>query len=124
MTITAHHIAPDWKLNIHVLQTRTFKGSHTGKNVGALLKQACADWNLLDKEPFLVTDSATNIILAGVEAEMIPHLMCFSHTINLATQKAFKVASTVAKLLGRVRRVIDFFHCSVRAAEIQQDKQK
>ncbi|KAK0147119.1 Zinc finger BED domain-containing protein 1 [Merluccius polli] len=123
VTITAHHIAPDWKLNVHVLQTRAFKGSHTGKNVGALLKQACADWNLLDKEPALVTDNATNMILAGAEAEMSPHVMCFAHTINLATQKAFKV-DTVARMLGRVRRVVGFFHRSVRAAEILQDKQK
>nr|XP_054593369.1 E3 SUMO-protein ligase ZBED1-like [Nothobranchius furzeri] len=100
VTITAHHIAPDWELNVYVLQTRAFKGSHTGKNVGALLKQACADWKILDKEPALVTDNATNMVLAGVEAEMTPHLMCFAHTINLATQKAFKV-DTVARLLGK-----------------------
>ena len=123
VTITAHHITPDWTLNVHVLQTRAFKGSHTGKNIGALLKQACIDWKLFDKEPALVTDNASNMVLAGVEAEMSPHLMCFAHTINLATQKAFKV-DTVERLLGRVRRVVGFFHRSVRAAEILQDKQK
>lgn len=37
-----------------------------------LLKQACVDWNLLDKDPALVTD--TNMVLARVEAEMTPHL--------------------------------------------------
>ncbi|XP_015801943.2 E3 SUMO-protein ligase ZBED1-like [Nothobranchius furzeri] len=123
VTITAQHIAPDWELHVYVLQTRAFKGSHTGKNVGALLKQACVDWKILDKEPALVTDNATNMVLAGVEAEMTPHLMCFAHTINLATQKAFKM-DTVARLLGKVRRVVGFFHRSVRAAEILQDKQK
>lgn len=95
LTITVHHISPEWKLNVHVLQSRAFKGSHTGKNEGALLKRACPDWNLVDKEPALVTDNATNMVLAGVEAEMSPHLMCFAQTINLATQKAFKV-DTVA----------------------------
>ena len=123
VTITAHQITPDWTLNVHVLQTRAFKGSHTGKNIGALLKQACIDWKLFDKEPALVTDNASNMVLAGVEAEMSPHLMCFANTINLATQKAFKV-DTVERLLGRVRRVVGFFHRSVRAAEILQDKQK
>ena len=98
LTITAHHIAPDWKLNVHVLQTRAFKGSHTGNNIGALLKQAC----------IALTDNAINIVLAGVEAEMNHHLMCFAHTINLATQKAFKV-DTAARLLARVRKVIGFF---------------
>uniref|UniRef100_A0A668ALH7 BED-type domain-containing protein n=1 Tax=Myripristis murdjan TaxID=586833 RepID=A0A668ALH7_9TELE len=123
VTITAHHITPDWQLKGHVLQTRVFKGSHTGKNIGALLKQACVDWNLLDKDPALVTDNASNMVIAGEEAEMTPHLMCFAHTINLATQKAFKV-NTVTGLLGRVRKVVGFFHHSVRAAEILQEKQK
>ncbi|XP_077375916.1 E3 SUMO-protein ligase ZBED1-like [Festucalex cinctus] len=123
ITITAHHINSDWQLKCHVLQTRVFKGSHTGKNIGALLKQACTDWNLVDKHPALITDNASNMVLAGEEAEMSPHLMCFAHTINLASQKAFKV-NTVARLLGRVRRVVSFFHRSVRAVNILQEKQK
>jgi len=55
--------------------------------------------------------------IPSVEAEMSPH------TINLATQKAFKV-DTAARLLGRVRKVVGFFYCSVRAAGILQDKEK
>ena len=107
VTITAHHISPDWELRNHVLQIRVFNESHTGRNIGALLKEACADWNILDKDPALVTDNARNMLVAGVEAEMSPHLTCFAHTLNLASQKAFHV-DTTARLLGKIRRVVGF----------------
>lgn len=61
-------------------------------------------------QPALVNDNATNMILADVEAEMSLHLMC--------TQKAFK-RETV-----RLWKVVGFFYCSVRAAEILQHKEE
>lgn len=123
VTITAHHISPDWELRNHVLQTRVFNDSHTGRNIGALLKDACADWNISDKHPALVTDNARNMIVAGAESEMSPHLTCFAHTLNLASQKAFHV-DIAARLLGRVRRVVGFLHRNIRGAEILREKQQ
>ena len=123
MTITAHHISPDWELRSHVLQTRIFNESHTGKNIGALLKEACIEWNIARKEPALVTDNARNMIVAGVEAEMTPHLGCFAHTLNLASQKALHV-DTAARLLGIVRKVVGFLHRNIRGAEILREKRQ
>lgn len=64
------------------------------------MKEACAAWNLADKEPAQVTDNATNIVLAGVKAEMSSYLLCVTHTINLATQKVFNV-NAVAKVIWK-----------------------
>ncbi len=121
VTITAHHISPGWELRSHVLQTRVFNESHTEKNIGALLKKV--DWNAADKERALVTGNARNMIVAGVEAEMTPHLRCFAYTLSLTSQKAFQV-DTAARLLGGVRRVVGFLHRSIRGAEILQEKQQ
>lgn len=63
------------------------------------------------------------MIVAGLEAEMRPHLVCFAHTLNLASQKALQV-DTAAKLLGRVRRVVGFLHRSIRGAEILRQKRE
>ena len=57
VTITVHYVTPDWELTSHVLQTRVFNESHTGKNIGVLLKEACLEWNIDDKDPALVTDN-------------------------------------------------------------------
>lgn len=88
-----------------------------------MLKEVCVNWGIADKEPALVTDNARNMILAGVEAEMTPHLACFAHTLNLASQKAFQV-DTAARLLGRIRRVVGFLHRNIRGAEILREKQQ
>lgn len=64
--------------------TNLFNDSHTGPNISTLLKEACADWKITDKDPALVTDNARNMIVAGHEVEMRPHLTCFAHTLNLA----------------------------------------
>ena len=53
-----------------------YSTSHTQEKTGALLKEACIEWNIAHKEPALVTDNtAQNMIAAGVEAEMTPHLL-------------------------------------------------
>ncbi len=57
---------------------------------------------------------------AGVEAETTPHLSCFAHTLNLASQKAFQV-DIAARLLGRV---VGFLHRNIRGAEILREKQQ
>lgn len=123
VTITAHHISQKWELKSHVLQTRVFNESHTGKNIGALLKEACVEWNIADKDPALVTDNAANMLVAGREAGLSPHIGCFAHTLNLASQKAFNV-DDADTLLSKVRKMVGFLHRNIRAAEILREKQK
>ncbi|XP_041853351.1 E3 SUMO-protein ligase ZBED1-like isoform X2 [Melanotaenia boesemani] len=122
VTITVHYVAPDWSMKTHVLQTRVFNESHTGKNIGALLRDACMEWKIEKKNPALVTDNARNMIAAGQEAEMNPHVTCIAHTINLASQKAFQVQHA-ARVLGQVRRIVTFFHHSPKASEILHQNQ-
>ncbi len=57
------------------------------------------------------------------EAGLEPHIKCFAHTINLATQAGLGVAR-VTRLLGRVRRITAFFHRSSTAAALFMSKQK
>ncbi|KAK0134297.1 hypothetical protein N1851_030148 [Merluccius polli] len=56
-----------------VLQTRVLNEAHTGKNIGALLREACTEWKISDKNPTIVTDNTRNMIVAGAEAQFSPH---------------------------------------------------
>lgn len=67
------------------------------------------------KGPAITTDNASNIVRAVKESGLGQHIGCFAHTINLATQRGLKV-SQVDRLLGRVRRVVTYFHKSTSAA--------
>ena len=125
ITITAHAINKDWNMESVVLQTRPLYESHTGANIAEVLQTAVTDWEL--KKPnhdiAVVTDNARNMDVAVREVGLMPHIKCFAHTINLATQAGLGVPR-VAHLLGQVRRVAAFFHRSSTAAAVLISKQK
>lgn len=126
ITITAHTVNSDWKMENVVLQTRPLFESHTGANIAEVLQTAVTDWEL--KKPnhdiTIVTDNARNMDVAVREAGLKPHIKCFAHTINLATQAGLGVPR-VARLLGRVRRVAAFFQLnSCRGLNFQTEAAK
>nr|XP_054590993.1 E3 SUMO-protein ligase ZBED1-like [Nothobranchius furzeri] len=122
VTITAHYISSDWQLVSHVLQTRALYESHTGANLAELLSEVVDEWHLADKDIVLVTDNASNMIRAA-EVGKFPQVKCFTHTLNLAAQRALKL-QTVSRLLGRICRVSTFFHHSTIANHQLQSNQK
>lgn len=122
VTITSHHIDPEWKMKTFVLQTRVLNEAHTGKNIGGLLREACTEWKISDKNPAIVTDNARNMIVAGAEAQFSPHITCFAHTLNLASQKGLGV-DRASRLLGKVRKIVGYFHRSPIACHVLQEKQ-
>ncbi|XP_039602239.1 E3 SUMO-protein ligase ZBED1-like [Polypterus senegalus] len=128
VTITAHAITSEWEIKTFVLQTRVLFESHTGHNIGEVLKSAVSEWELdmiynNHKGIAVVTDNARNMGVAVKEAGLSPHLKCFAHTLNLASQAGFKV-NHVSHLLGRVRRVAAFFHSSSTATAVLTSKQQ
>ncbi|XP_046335904.1 E3 SUMO-protein ligase ZBED1-like [Haliotis rufescens] len=70
--------------------TRIIEESHTGVNIGKVLKDALEEWGLQHKQTDLVTDNAANTGIAAEVADM-KHISCFAHTLNLATQKGLKL---------------------------------
>ncbi|XDV25419.1 hypothetical protein PO909_029340 [Leuciscus waleckii] len=92
------------------------------KNIGALLREACMEWKISDKNPAIVTDNGRNMIVAGAEAQFSPHITCFAHTLNLASQKGLGV-DRASRLLGKVRKIVGYFHRSPIASHALQEKQ-
>ena len=107
-----------------MFQTRKMHESHTATNIASVLMDAVDGWQVSRVMGLLplVTDNASNIVLAAREANFQPHIGCFAHTINLATQRALEV-DALARLLGRVRRIVAFFHRSTAAAHLLKEKQ-
>ncbi len=65
----------------------------------------------------------THMELAVREAGLSPHIKCFAHTFNLASQAGL-IVSRVSRLLGHVRKVMAFFHRSATATAVLTEKQK
>ncbi len=65
----------------------------------------------------VTTDNAKNIANAVEAVGFSPNIRCFAHTVNLASQKGMGVNQM--QLLGRVRKVVTFFHRSTTAAALK-----
>ena len=96
--------------------------SHTGESIAAVLLEAVEEW-CIPTDPPLVTDNASNMEAAAREAQLSIHIGCFAHVLNLACGRALKLAN-VHRLLGRVRRIVGYFHRSALANTILKEKQK
>ncbi|KAK7901399.1 hypothetical protein WMY93_018168 [Mugilogobius chulae] len=104
VTVTAHFISKDWRLVLHVLQTRIMYESHTGANIAELKRRVANEWKFpTSSELVFVTDNASNMVVAAQLGELV-HVRCYAHTLNLASQRALRLPS-VAKLLGKIRRI-------------------
>lgn len=125
VTITAHFITADWEMRSPVLQTRPLYESHTGTHLAQVLTQAVEEWKI--KRPStnipVTTDNAKNQINAVNEAGLGPQIGCFAHAVNLASQKGISV-NRMDRLLGRIRKVVSYFHRSTTAAHVLKTKQE
>ena len=121
ITITCHFVNDKWDMCNYVLQTRIMSQSHTGENLAAELNQAFCEWNIMGKVVALVTDNASNMVSCSQEISL-PRIGCFAHTLNLASQRALKIAS-LSKMLAKIRRIVQFFHKSSTATVIFRQKQ-
>uniref|UniRef100_A0A087Y3Q6 Uncharacterized protein n=1 Tax=Poecilia formosa TaxID=48698 RepID=A0A087Y3Q6_POEFO len=122
VTIKTHFINEEWELVNYVLQTMDKPESHTGQNLAEHLRKALTEWGITEKDPVIVTDNASNMSIAAAEAAFSLHVKCYAHTLNLAAQRALKVTA-VARLLGRVRRIVSFFRRSTTGSHILKEKQ-
>ena len=123
ITTTAHYISQDWKLENKVLETTTLPCSHTGEALGEALNDTATRWNTKRQHGVncVVTDNASNVRLGVKLSGLQPHVGCFAHTINLATKRGLEVRK-LNQLVGRVRRVVSYFHRSPKASHVLKEK--
>lgn len=85
-----------------LLQTRPVYEQDTSTHLAEKLQEAVAEWKL--KPVAVTTDNARNIN-AVRDIGLGPHIGCFAHTLNLASQKGMAV-SLVSRLLGKIRKTV------------------
>lgn len=117
ITVTAHTISKDWVMKEFVLCTEEMAESHNANNLAEQLRRVARDWNIKLSDTIVTTDNASNVVLAMEKCNLLCHVRCMAHVLNLSTQKGLKVNS-LQRLLGRVRSVVGFFHRSAIASAI------
>ena len=99
---TAHFTNDDWEIKNPVLQTRPIYEAHTSEHLAEVLREVVVEWKLDGQNATIpvTTDNAKNIVNASHAAGLSPHIGCFAHTVNLASQKGLGV-NQISRLLGR-----------------------
>uniref|UniRef100_A0A672YWP5 HAT C-terminal dimerisation domain-containing protein n=1 Tax=Sphaeramia orbicularis TaxID=375764 RepID=A0A672YWP5_9TELE len=122
LTLTVHFMK-DWELNVRVLQMLKEEVSQTGDNNAAEIGQCLEDFSLKGKVEVMTTDNAKAMINATTSVRIRLSLNCFTHILNLSTQKAMSVP-TVVTILAIIRPTVTYFWNSYLGKAVLQEKQK
>ena len=121
--LTVHYISGDFSLQSHLLETKEFPDSHTATNIADELEAILHEWNLpLEKLSAVTTDNGTNIVQAAeiLEWQRMP---CFSHTLQLAVEKAMSLPD-VSKAIAWCKRLVTHFNHSSKSTYLLKQKQE
>ena len=124
ITITAHYISDEWKIESNVLCTSEMAERHTGANIALRIQEVLEVWNIQGSHvSAVVTDNASNMI-AALNSLECGHLPCFAHTLQLAVNKGLdangcnQLSSPARKLVGHLK------HSALATASLRQKQEQ
>ena len=122
ISLSAHYISPTWEMKHHCLSTWEVSVAHTAVNTAKELREEIVHWGLTDKVHGFTTDNGQNVANAVVDHLKYPHLGCIGHTLQLSVGKALSLSS-VARVVGRVQKLVEHFRRSSKATYALREKQ-
>ena len=126
MTVTAHYIDPNFKLQNFVLETLPFPERHTGVNIAEKLKGVGERWGIIHKVMMVSHDQGSNMEAAMeimIEECNWQSLACSAHRLQLCILAGLKV-NAIDKLTAAVKKIVSHFRHSVVATEALKNKQQ
>ena len=126
MTVTAHYIDPNVKLQNFVLETLPFPERHTGVNIAEKLKGVGERWGIIHKVMIVSHDQGSNMEAALeilTEECNWQSLACSAHQLQLCILAGLKV-NAIDKLTAAVKKIVSHFRHSVVATEALKKKQQ
>ena len=123
MAITIHYLFPDnMQFHHHCITTQEVSVAHNAENLANAIEEVLNKWGIRDRIYGATTDNAQNIRNAIIDIMELHHLGCIGHTLQLSVNKSFRLTS-VARLLGRVKKLVEHFKRSTKETYALRDKQ-
>ncbi|KAJ3632376.1 hypothetical protein MTP99_009388 [Tenebrio molitor] len=122
MTVTCHFLK-EKKLVSTVLDTLQLAGTHNAENISTCLQDIIKTWKLDGKVLAVVTDNASNMLLA-CKIIKLEHLPCFAHTLNLTVEDGIKKTENLEELLKKCRDIVSYFKRSTKASDCLREEQR
>ena len=93
MTINAHYISNEWKIESNLLYTSEMVERHIGTNIASRIQEVLEVWNIQASHvSAVVTDNGSDMT-AALNSLECGHLPCFAHTLQLAVNKGLDANS-------------------------------
>jgi len=120
ITITAHYISDEWRIESHVSCTSEMAERHIGSNIAVRIQEVLEMWNVRDNHvSAVVTDNALNMTAALNDLEC-SHLPCFTHTLQLIVNEGLDVNS-LNQLSSLARKLVSHFkHSALATATLKK----
>ena len=94
ISITAHWLDDDLKMQNAVLKTEEMAESHTGVHLKARIEACLGEFGiLLSAVVATVADNGSNIVCALNLIEDVPRFGCFAHTLQLGIKSGLKIST-------------------------------
>ena len=123
MAITIHYISPDnMQFHHHCITTQEVSVAHNAENLANEIEEVLNEWGIRERIYGATTDNTQNIRNAIVDIMELHHLGCIGHTLQLSVNKSFRLTS-VARLLGRIKKLVEHFKRSTKETYLLCDKQ-
>ena len=126
MTITAHYISNEWKIENNILFTSEMAERYTCRyycNIASRIQEVLEVWNIQARHVCaVVTDNASNMT-AALNSLECGHLPCFAHTLQLAVNKGLN-ANSLNQLSSLARKLMGHFKHSTLATTALRQKQE
>lgn len=120
ITVTAHY-SSQGKLQQKVLQTKAVYRAQTGETVAVEIGEVLEEFGITQKVVVMTVDNASNMDVAAKKLDILK-LGCFAHTLNLAAQKVYSIA-TMTRWAAKLRAVIVWMKRSSMAKVVLKEKQ-
>jgi len=124
VTVIAHYIDEQWKLESKVLLTRELKERHTGENITEALCAVINEWKI-DENCInaIVHDNASNMNVT-IEKLGWCDVHCFAHTLQFAINSGLDISGVINRLASIARKLVSHFKHSPLAMIALKEKQK
>ena len=129
ISLTAHCVFSDFKVQSLVLHTKPFTMSHTAVNINDMINSMIAEFNIpTHKIHNVIHDNASKMTLAMVAMSDFNSLPCFIHTTQLVVNDGVLLQPSVNNIMSKCKKIGMHLSQSVpaarRLAQIQDELNK
>lgn len=122
LTVTAHYISNDYKLENYIIDTEKFSDRNSPEDIAEILKNIIHNWKI--HVLAIVTDGSPKMLSAIALLEDVQHIKCFAHTLNVVIKQSMESFSEIQEIRRKCGDIIQYLKHNNNAIKVLQKMQE